>query len=164
MVDLLLVSLFPALMIAAAVSDLLTMTIPNRISMALVALFAVMAPLMGMSWETIGIHAATGLVLLVVGFGMFSMGWLGGGDAKLLAAAGLWLGWPAGLAFIVYTGILGGVLSVAIVTTRNAPLTAALPCPDWAHRVLTGKDGIPYGLAISAAAVLVYSQAGWMMP
>ncbi len=80
--------LFPALMAFAAASDLLTMTIPNRISLALLAGFFVLAPLTGMGVHEILNHAGAGALVLVVAFGMFAMGWVGGGDAKVAAAAG----------------------------------------------------------------------------
>src|SRR6188508_3003142 len=84
--------LFPALMAFAAASDLFTMTISNRISLALVAGFFVLALLGGMGLYDIAMHAAAGVTVLAVAFFCFAMGWVGGGDAKLAAAAALWFG------------------------------------------------------------------------
>src|SRR5207342_1612468 len=79
--------LFPALMAFAAASDLLNMTISNRISLALVGGFAVLAVVCGLSPQTIAAHAAAGLLVLAIGFALFARGLVGGGDAKLAAAA-----------------------------------------------------------------------------
>ena len=73
--------LFPALMAFAASSDLFTMTISNRISLALVAGFLLLAPFGGMSMHDFLMHLGAGAAVLVVAFGCFAMGWVGGGDA-----------------------------------------------------------------------------------
>src|SRR3954468_2762870 len=83
---------FPALMAYAGVSDLLTMTIPNKVSLALVIAFAAFVVIGGLSFDAILVHVAAGALVLVTCFGMFARGWIGGGDAKLAAATALWLG------------------------------------------------------------------------
>src|ERR1700744_5421200 len=87
--------LFPALMLFAAASDLFTMTISNRVSLILAAGFLVLAPLTGMAFHEITSHLAAGASVLVIAFACFAMGWIGGGDAKLAAAAALWVGFEA---------------------------------------------------------------------
>ncbi|MDP1882130.1 MAG: prepilin peptidase, partial [Bradyrhizobium sp.] len=87
--DIVRLSLFPALMAFAAASDLFTMTISNRVSLALAAGFLVLALLSGMAFHDILWHLGAGLTVLVVAFGCFAMGWVGGGDAKVAAAAAL---------------------------------------------------------------------------
>ncbi len=77
---------FPALMVFAAVSDLLTMTISNRLSITLSFLFIVMAFACGLSAAEIFWHLACGAAMLVLTFGMFARGWIGGGDAKFATA------------------------------------------------------------------------------
>ncbi len=89
MLEALIFVVFPFCMVFAAVSDLLSMTIANRVSLVLVATFAVVAPLTGMDWTTYGWHFAAGLTVLIAGFGLFAMGAMGGGDAKLMAATAL---------------------------------------------------------------------------
>jgi prepilin peptidase CpaA len=83
---------FPVLMIFAALSDLLTMTISNRVSIALAVLFLIMAFACGLSAADIFWHLACGAAMLVLTFIMFARGWIGGGDAKLAAATAIWLG------------------------------------------------------------------------
>jgi prepilin peptidase CpaA len=90
--DALLLTVFPAAMAFAAAQDLLTMTVPNRIAIVLVAGFFALAPQVGLGWADIGWHLLAGIAALLFAFGCFAMGWIGGGDAKLFAATTLWLG------------------------------------------------------------------------
>src|SRR5882757_1334498 len=85
LVHYILFALFPAALAYAAASDLLTMTIPNRLVLAVAVLFVVLAPLSGMGWPAFGMHFAAGAGVLVLGFACFALGWIGGGDAKLAA-------------------------------------------------------------------------------
>jgi prepilin peptidase CpaA len=152
---------FPAVMAFAAASDLLTMTIPNRVSLLLVAGFLLLAPFAGLTWPAVlANHFAAGGLVLLVGIGMFAMGWLGGGDAKILAAAALWLGLDHLLPFLTQTAVFGGLLAVAILAYRRFP-AAAMRLPDWALRLHKPGGGIPYGVAIGAAALAVYPATPW---
>src|SRR5436853_3820469 len=92
MADAIRLLLFPALMAFAASSDLLTMTISNRVSLILVGSFLVLALASGMGAGDMLWHAGAGGIVLVLAFGCFACGWIGGGDAKLAAASALWLG------------------------------------------------------------------------
>lgn len=150
-----LILIFPAAMAFAAAMDLLTMTIPNRISLALVAAFVIIVPFSGLPLSTIAMHVVAGAVMLAAGIGMFAAGWVGGGDAKLLAAGALWLGLPQLLPFLLLTGLLGGVLMMLIVWFRSTP-APAIPMPAWALRLHRSETGLPYGIAIGGAAILIY--------
>jgi prepilin peptidase CpaA len=113
---------FPALMVFAAISDLLTMTISNRVSIALAFLFVVMAFACGLSAVEIFWHLACGAAMLVVTFGMFARGWIGGGDAKLAAATAIWLSFDHVGDYALSASVLGGLLTLAIIGLRNWPL------------------------------------------
>ena len=94
MLELVVLLLFPLLMAYSAVSDLLTMTIANWISLVLVGAFVVLATVAGMpALQLITNHLACGFAVLVLTFTLFAFGWIGGGDAKLAAATAVWLGW-----------------------------------------------------------------------
>ena len=86
MLEALIFVVFPFCMLFAAISDMLSMTIANRVPVLLVVVFALVAPLTGMDWAAYGGHFAAGALVLAVTFGLFAMGGMGGGDAKLLAA------------------------------------------------------------------------------
>lgn len=156
-----LLMVFPAAMAFAALMDLFTMTIPNRISLVLVGAFLVVAPLTSMPLDTFAAHIGTGVAVLVIGIAMFAFGWLGGGDAKLLAAASLWIGHEALFPYIVMVTIMGGGLALLILTYRAIvpPLWATRH--EWAMRLYDKKTGIPYGIALSGAALWVFPTTAW---
>lgn len=151
---------FPFAMAFAAAMDLLTMTIPNRLTLGIAAAFFVVAPIVGLPWHDYLSHLAAGAAMLVVGVVLFSMRLFGGGDAKLLAAAALWLGMEPLGPFLIYVTIFGGVLALAILAYRRFP-AGALPLPGWALRLHAKGEAMPYGVAIAAGALTVYPTPAW---
>lgn len=158
--DTLLLFVFPFAMALAAATDLLTMTIPNRLSLAFAAAFLVAAPAAGMSGYDVLMHLAAGSVMLLAGILLFSMNLLGGGDAKLLAAAALWLGFDPLVMFLAYVAVFGGALALAILAYRSVP-AAALPLPEWALRLHGKGTPMPYGVAIAAGGLAIYPTTAW---
>jgi len=156
-----LLMVFPLAMAFAAATDFLTYTIPNKVSIALVAAFAVAAPLAGLSWEVIGLHVLTGFAVLVVAFGLFAAGLFGGGDAKLLAAAALWIGYDKLLDYLLLVAISGAVLGFALLFYRRFALPTWLMPYDWALKLHDRKSGMPYGIALAAGGLLVYPSTSW---
>ena len=154
--------LFPALMAFAASSDLFTMTISNRLSLALTGGFILLAFATGASWPAIGMHLAAGALVLVVSFVFFTRGWIGGGDAKLAAATALWFGFAHLLDYMTYASLFGGVLTLALLQFRKMALPAALARQPWIQRLHDQGGGVPYGIALAAAALIVYPDTGWM--
>ncbi len=155
-------TLFPAAMAFAAASDLLTMTIANRVSLVLVASFFVLAALAGMSGADVLAHLGAGAAVLAVTFTFFALGWIGGGDAKLAAATALWLGFGHLLEYLFYASLIGGGLTLLILEYRNRPMPQLLVGHEWAERLHHQRAGVPYGIALAAAAILVYPQTEWM--
>jgi prepilin peptidase CpaA len=147
---------FPALMVFAAISDLLTMTISNRVSIALAVLFVGMAFACGLSAAEIAWHLACGALMLVLTFFMFARGWIGGGDAKLAAATAIWLGFDHIGDYAFSTSVLGALLTLAILRLRKLPLLGVLLARQWGARLLDPATGIPYGVALASAGLLLY--------
>ena len=137
------------------------MTIPNRISLLLIAGFLIAAPLTGMQWEVFLMHLATGVVVLLLGIALFAFRLLGGGDAKLLAAASLWIGWAHLGLYMGMVVILGGVLAAMLLIYRGMPMPVCLWGQPWALRLHSSKEGIPYGLALTGAALWVFPLTTW---
>jgi prepilin peptidase CpaA len=154
--------LFPALMAFAASSDLLTMTISNRLSLALVGGFLALALITGMSLTAFGWHLAAAGLVIACAFVFFWRGWIGGGDAKLAAATALWFGFEHLLDFMVYAALLGGVLTVLLLQFRKLPLPGVLARQPWIQRLHEKGGGVPYGIALAAAAMLIYPHTVWM--
>ncbi len=152
---------FPLAMAFAAATDFLTYTIPNKISLVLIAAFAAIVPFTDLGWPAIGMHVATGAAVLCVGFALFSAGLLGGGDAKLLAAAALWIGHEHLLAYVTMVAICGGALGMVLLAYRRVPLPGWLSGRDWAQRLHQHGGGMPYGIALAAAGLWIYPSTPW---
>lgn len=154
--------MFPAAMAFAGAMDLLTMTIPNRISLGLIAAFVLAALLAPLGWMALASHLAAGVLMLAVGIGMFSLGWLGGGDAKLLAAAALWFGLEGLLQYLVLVSVAGGLLVLAILFYRSMTPPLWLCNQEWAMRLHAKAGGIPYGIALAAGGLWLYPSTPWL--
>jgi prepilin peptidase CpaA len=149
---------FPAFMSYAAVSDLLRMTISNRLCMALTAGFMAFAVFFGLDAATVGWHVAAGFMVLIFGFAFFAAGWIGGGDAKLAAATALWFGFDPLLMYLAVSGLLGGALTLVLLQARSYPLPNFAARWPWALRLHAQETGIPYGIALAAGALLVFPE------
>lgn len=157
MLEALIFVVFPFCMAFAIVSDMVSMTIANRVSVVLVGAFALAAPLTGMAWADYGWHfAAAGLVLACT-FGLFAIGGMGGGDAKLMAATALWMGFtPHLLLYLLHASIYGGALTLLILFYRRSPFSAFTGDYVLLRHFADDRAGIPYGIALGAAGLMVY--------
>jgi prepilin peptidase CpaA len=158
MAELLILFVVPALLALAAGWDMASFTIPNFLSLALIAAFAVFVMLTAMPLGEIGWHLAAGGLGLAGGFALFAFGFVGGGDAKLFAAATLWLGWPHLLDYALVTSLFGGGLALALIGLRHVPLPASLFSRAWVARLYDPRSGIPYGVALAAGALVLLPQ------
>lgn len=164
MLEALILVVFPFCMVYAAVSDMLSMTIANRVPLLLVASFAVIAPLTGMDWVTIGWHFAALALVLAVTFSLFAVGAMGGGDAKLLAATALWMGFNFHLvSYLVTSAFIGGVLTLAILMFRNSGLAVVTSRNVFLKHFSDGAAGIPYGIALGIGGLLAYLESPLMV-
>jgi prepilin peptidase CpaA len=154
--------LFPAAMAFAAASDLVSMAISNRLSIALLLGFFVMAAMIGMPLADVGRHVMACLLVLAVAFVFFALGWIGGGDAKLAAATALWIGFPLLLEYTLVAAIFGGMLTLMLLQLKRFPLPLPLASQPWITRLHTLENGIPYGIALAAAGLAVYPETPFM--
>lgn len=157
-----LLAVMPIFTIIAALHDLTTMKIPNWISVVLIVGFFVAAPVLGLPLSVVGVSAGLAVAALVVGMGMFAVNWIGGGDAKLLAASVLWMGAAGALPFILYTALAGGGFCLLLLTARSHLPLLAQTGPGWVMRLMQPKGDIPYGVAIAIGALLAYPSSPLM--
>jgi prepilin peptidase CpaA len=154
--------IFPLCMAMAAFSDMLTMTIPNRLSLILLASFLALAPFLGLGVLDFVWHLAAGTVVFAACFALFALGVMGGGDAKVLTASAVWFGLNESLVtYLIYVSLFGGLLSLLIVAMRsqhNLILTYGIPVPE----TMLHKKKVPYGIAIGAAAFIAYPSSPLM--
>ncbi|MBN7807531.1 prepilin peptidase [Agrobacterium rosae] len=151
--------ILPLCLAFAALTDLFTMTIPNRVSLVLFGSFLLIAPFAGLGWQNIGMSFAASLTVFSFCFVLFSMNTMGGGDAKLLTASAMWFGFDMSLMeFMFAVAIVGGILTIAILLLRSRSqeiMASGLPIPD---SLLVAKK-VPYGIAIAIAGLLTYPEA-----
>jgi prepilin peptidase CpaA len=149
----------PALLLAAAVWDIASYTIPNFLQLGLLAAFAVLMIVHPLSAGAFGMHVLAGFIGLVAGFTLFALGYIGGGDAKLFACVALWFGMDDLLAYTLIASIFGGALTLGLLAMRNWPLPAPLAAQNWLLRLHDESEGIPYGAALAAGAFFILSQS-----
>ncbi|RLQ87022.1 A24 family peptidase [Notoacmeibacter ruber] len=165
MIDAAILVIFPLCMIWAAISDTLSMTIANRVSLLLIVGFFALAVMVGMPFADIALHAVVFASVLAVTFALFAFGSMGGGDAKMLAASALWIGWGEPLLFyLLIAAIAGGAVTLAVLVFRRNEAVRFL-----AGRVLgpqieapayleDHKSGVPYGIALGFAGLMVFPE------
>lgn len=155
--------LLPFLMIVAGAGDVMMLRIPSRLTILIASLSLLpMAIGSGMPLQLIGQHLLTGSLFLALGYGLFIFGFAGGGDAKLLAAAGLWFGFSSGLVFLAFTALSGGVLAVTVgawfIINRELEGRGGK-----VFALVTGlKPSLPYGFAMACGAIMAMPTSWWM--
>jgi len=158
--------LFILLILTAAVSDLRSYRLPNWLVAAVASLFIVAAAATGMPLSLALWHGLAGVLVLIAGFGLFTAGVIGGGDAKLLAAVALWIGWTKLATFIFYTALAGGALAIVMLIWEffrlHVELTAGNPNSSLIKRITSLKPDLPYGVAIAAGACATLPQTWWV--
>ncbi len=151
-------AVYAGLLAAAALFDLLKFIIPNIVSAALLLLFFPLALVLPAEVDWLS-HVGAAAACFAVTIVLYSFGWFGAGDVKLLTAASLWAGFALMPALLVYMSLAGGVLTLTLLVTRH--LVAALaPAPSAAGGIEVPKlfrkgAKIPYGVAIACGALLI---------
>ena len=155
------ISFFVAVAWAGA-SDLLTMKIRNALVLFLIGAYVTLAPFAGWTAAEIGTSAAVAGVVLVCTFACFAAGWIGGGDAKLASVIVLWLGSEYATTYLLCAGLMGGVLTLALLRFRMMMLPAFCLQVSWITRLHDKGTGVPYGVALASAALFVFPHTVWM--
>lgn len=172
-----------ALLIWAAISDFRQMIIPNWIPLSILGLFAAFLVVQGWAnlaapvlpvWSSL----ATGLVVLAIFAGLFAMGWIGGGDVKMISAMGFWSGIEFIDEFLLLMALAGGVLAlffffrqshnpdleVKVELFTNEKPQKSVPLEEKSNNKRITKANIPYGIAISAAGLFVVIKLFTILP
>jgi prepilin peptidase CpaA len=153
--ELLVLVALPALLVAAGLFDLASFTIPNFLQALLLCAFFVFALAAHLAPTVIGWHLLAGLAGLAVGFALFALGYVGGGDAKLFACVALWLGFADLAPYTIAATLFGGLLTLGLLLARNCPLPGVLAGQAWATRLHDARSGVPYGVALAAGAFVL---------
>ena len=154
---------YPVIMIHAGIGDLRTMRIPNSLILLLLGGYLVAVALAGASLPEVLWSLVAAATVFALGFLAFSCGWMGGGDVKLLSVAALWLGAGNVAPFLFYTSFFGAMLTILLLIFRATRLPVAWRRRDWLLRLHHRDSGVPYGVAIAMAAVLIYLRIPWVV-
>jgi prepilin peptidase CpaA len=160
-------SLLPILLIAAAASDALSLRIPNWLTGLTALLFFPMALATGMPLHEFGVHLLAGGLLFILGFAFFQLNLFGGGDAKLMAAAGLWFGTAQILPFLFMTAMAGGILGLVIGCWSMTSISWEIHAENVdlggvGKKLRALKPNVPYGLAFAIGGIIVFKDSWWM--
>lgn len=152
--------IFPFCMVFSAISDTLSMKIANTVPLILTATFLLVAPFTGMPLDQIGWHLLAGMLVLSVTFVLFAVGGMGGGDAKLLAATAVWMGFGMPLLdYLTTTAVFGGLLTLAILAFRGSPLHIYAGSNMFLRNFGSDTKGVPYGIALGAAGLVAFASS-----
>jgi len=152
--------IFPVLVIVGGARDAVSYRIPNWISLALLAAFPLAALAGGASLGLVGANLGAGAAALAVGMIFFALRWIGGGDAKLFAAAALWLGWPPSVTYLIAVCLAGGALAMLLLALRSAWVRPyVMSGPAWFVRLAEPGEGVPYGVAVAVGALAAFPAA-----
>lgn len=159
------IAVFGMLLIAAAVSDLRQLRIPNRLNASIAglwALYILIGRISGQDVPEIGPTLAIAGLVALTGSILFFLRAIGGGDVKMLAAVALWAG-PSGIFnLLVVTALVGGLVSAVIwgqsrLQTVAQSATKTDPTVEF-DAPKAGRLQVPYGVAIAAGGLVVASQ------
>ena len=161
MISFLAVICFPSLMIMAAAEDTLARRIPNRLTVFMALCFYPLSLAAGMPWSMIAMNTAVGLALLVAGFLLFSLRLIGGGDAKLLGAAGVWFGLQDLGSFLTMTVFAGGAVALVVLAWSLISLHFEVVGARISFGLRQIRPSVPYGYAIAAGTLLAFQDSWW---
>lgn len=162
MYETLILSIFPLMVVVAGISDFFTLKIPNWLNGVIAVSVVPFVFFAGMPLELFAWHIIAGLVAFVVGFILFSANIIGGGDAKMLAACAVWVGWDVLMEFALVTAFAGGALVIALKLWVFFEKRKDTKGMDWAKNFLSKKPQLPYGIAIAAGGVIVFPATWWI--
>jgi prepilin peptidase CpaA len=141
-----LLALLAAILVVAAVIDVRTFTISNRLN----ATVALLAPLYWLSvemspWPGVAVQLVSAIFVFLLFAAAFAAGMMGGGDVKLAAALALWFPPYVTLKLLVFMSAAGGLLTLVVVGWHW-----------WKSR--EGRPEVPYGVAIACGGFVILAQ------
>jgi len=154
---------FAFTMAAAAISDLTSYKIGNGLLLVSLLAYAALVPFAGLAFHEIGRSAAVAAVVLIAAFIVFALGWIGGGDAKFATVTTLWIGAEHTADFLLYTALFGGAFTLGLLMFRRLPLPAAFRNTPWIVRLHLADSGVPYGVAVAMAGLVVFPHTRWIL-
>jgi prepilin peptidase CpaA len=148
--------------VIVAYQDVRTRRIPNALSLAIATLGLARIALAAEMIDA-GYTLATAVIIFAITIALFQRGAIGGGDAKILTAAALLIGYQELLSFLFLMGLCGGALALATLAAERLDLSlgrfrrgADVSSTGHAEGGRLAPEGstVPYGLAIATAGII----------
>jgi prepilin peptidase CpaA len=140
-----------AMFVVAAYGDVKTLQIPNKLVIAVALLGLIRLAVIGDLTVALYTVGASVLILITV-FLLFWRGFVGGGDAKLIAATALLVGYHNLLGFLVLMSLCGVLVTLAVLVTGfrgwRSQIDVGSPEPPKA------RLAVPYGVAIAGGGIV----------
>ncbi|WP_159082390.1 A24 family peptidase [Paragemmobacter aquarius] len=155
---------FLSALLYAAHRDLRTLTIPNGLVAALLLGWGLLAPLAGLAPRDMTLSLGAAAMVFFATVALYAVGWLGGGDSKLMTVSALWIGAGQVVPFLMATMLAGAAIALALVTLRLLPRALARPLQGTGRlaRILPlVRTEIPYALAILLGTMTVFPATFW---
>jgi prepilin peptidase CpaA len=150
------------ILVIVAYKDVRTRRIPNALSLATAALGLARVAFTAEVIDA-GFTLAAALIILTITFALFQRGAIGGGDAKILPATALLIGYQELLGFLFLMSLCGGALALATLAAERLDLSFGR-FRRGAHVSSTGQSEggrlapkgstVPYGVAVATAGVI----------
>lgn len=135
--------------ILSSISDIRDLRIPNWHSLVIIAAFFIAYAFSPKYFHSLNQHLIAMGIMFAVTYLMFACKVIGGGDAKLGTALGLWAGLKSLIPFIFYMTLIGGVLGVMALLLRKRKVIKKPRRGSWIDQAQKGYSAVPYGVAIS---------------
>lgn len=152
--------------LGCAWSDIKGLRIPNSYSVAIIGLFALAYSLdvydqTGLFYNFKNHLLGAGVMFAITAI-LYALKLLGAGDSKMATAFALWTGLSALPAFLFYMTICGGLLGLGAYIIQKTGLFKACSGKHWISKLHSGKNALPYGIAIAFGAVAGFIKAGYL--
>lgn len=143
---------FAVLAMVGGVRDVASFTIPNWISLGILAAFAVAMVAGYRAPADLPGHIGAAVVVFALGLVLFHFNVFGGGDVKLMSASALWSGFGGLADLVLLIACFGGLLALALLAGRLLP-ARVMQANAGLERLVSGRHGMPYGVAIAVGVV-----------
>lgn len=146
--------------IAACVTDLMSLRIPNILSIIIIAAFVIAFAASPHSFEGWRAHLAALAGFFIITYIMFITGMIGGGDAKLGSALALWVGLKGLAIYVFCMAFAGGIIALISIFIKKKKPFRNPPAKSWMAQAQEGRNAVPYGIAISIGAWAALFRSG----
>lgn len=147
-------SIFVVFITLAMRHDVTERRVPNRLVVTMAITGVVSLVFIGPGSIAVLPTIGAAIAVLCVGWILNALGFWGGGDAKLAAAATIWLGPVATVLFIAMALFIGAVQAIITLLVGLMIAYRTVPGARWRPRLMARGISLPYALSIGTASII----------